>query len=387
MNCGACGAGSLEVVHRQTGVPVNSNLLFDTRQAALDFPTGAIDLAVCTACGFVCNAAHDPALEAYSADQEESQGCSPTFRAFSSALARRWVDGHDLRGRPVVEVGCGKGEFLAELVAAGAGRGIGIDPLARIDRLVPAVADQVQLRAEPLGPQHVGTACAAIVCRHTLEHIWRPAAFLEQVRALAEGAGADPVVLFEVPDAGRVLREGAFWDVYYEHCGYFTAGSLARLFRGAGFGVTGLELAYDDQYVHLVARLDGDQSFELEDDVAAVVEAARAYGHTLDAVVGRWQATIARSAPGRVALWGGGSKAVAFLSTLGPEAAGSVGCVVDINPHKQGKFLAGSGHAVVGPDDLAEHRPTTIVVMNPIYLDEITAAVRDRSLDAEVMGV
>ena len=46
-------------------------------------------------------------------------------------------------------------------------------------------------------------------------------------------------VFFELPDMERVLVEQAFWDIYYEHCSYFTLGSLARLFRRTGFDVTG----------------------------------------------------------------------------------------------------------------------------------------------------
>jgi len=41
------------------------------------------------------------------------------------------------------------------------------------------------------------------------------------------GPPADALVLFEIPDVRRVLEEGAFWDIYYEHCSYFTLGSLA----------------------------------------------------------------------------------------------------------------------------------------------------------------
>ena len=40
----------------------------------------------------------------------------------------------------------------------------------------------------------------------------------------AIGDRLDTVVLFELPDVERVLREVAFWDVYYEHCSYFTLG-------------------------------------------------------------------------------------------------------------------------------------------------------------------
>ena len=47
--------------------------------------------------------------------------------------------------------------------------------------------------------------------------------------------------------------------------------------------------------------------------------------------------------------------------------------MVDINPHKHGKYLAGSGHQIVGPDALVEIKPDVVVVMNPIYVEEIRA--------------
>ncbi len=91
------------------------------------------------------------------------------------------------------------------------------------------------------------------MCRHTLEHIRPVAEFLATIRR-AVGDRRDVVILFEVPDVIRVLEEAAFWDVYYEHCSYFSAGSLARLFRSQGFEVLDARLEYDDQYVIVEAR-------------------------------------------------------------------------------------------------------------------------------------
>ena len=59
-----------------------------------------------------------------------------------------------------------------------------------------------------------------------------------------------------------------------------------------------------------------------------------------------------------VALWGSGSKAVSYLTTLG--VTDEVQAVVDINPHKHGKFLAGTGHEIVAPEALRQLRPTAL---------------------------
>ncbi len=84
-------------------------------------------------------------------------------------------------------------------------------------------------------------------------------------------------------------------------------------------------------------------------------------------------------------MWGGGSKGVAFLTTLG-DAAG-IDVAVDINPHKDGKFLAGTGKQIVAPEYLIEHRPDVIVVMNAIYTAEISARLATMGITAELFAL
>src|SRR5258708_11439524 len=85
----------------------------------------------------------------------------------------------------------------------------------------------------------------------TLEHIAQPNRFLVSVRTVADRK--DSVIFFQVPDVGRILKEGAFWDVYYEHCSYFSAMSLEHLFAGAGFAVQRTWTGYDGQYLMILA--------------------------------------------------------------------------------------------------------------------------------------
>jgi hypothetical protein len=69
---------------------------------------------------------------------------------------------------------------------------------------------------------------------------------------------------------------------------------------------------------------------------------------------------------------------VAFLVVLG--LGEEVAAVVDVNPHKHGRWLAGTGHRILGPDDLVAVRPDVVLVMNPIYVDEIRRDLESRDL-------
>jgi hypothetical protein len=189
-----------------------------------------------------------------------------------------------------------------------------------------------------------------------------------------------------------VLREGAFWDIYYEHCSYFSPGSLARLFRRAGFRVLDLELDYDDQYIVLEARAaddaQADEPLPLEETARELAADVEAFRRTFAATAAKWRDVLAaaRADGRRVAIWGAGSKGVAFLTTLA--SGDEVAYAVDINPYKQGKYLAGTGHEVLGPDALGERPPELVIAMNAVYVNEIGERLSALGLGAaKVVGV
>jgi hypothetical protein len=55
--------------------------------------------------------------------------------------------------------------------------------------------------------------------------------------------------------------------------------------------------------------------------------------------------------------------------------------VVDMNPHKQGTFLPGSGLEVVSPQRLRGRPDSLVIVMNPLYLEEVRASLSSMEID------
>ncbi|MDB5295050.1 MAG: C-methyltransferase [Phycisphaerales bacterium] len=402
--CPACGSAGLDGFFAQDGVPLQSNLLLTTRAEALAMPAGDLRLGFCRACGFVANAAFDPASQELSAQYEASQGFSGTFNAFAKSLAQRWADRYELAGKTAVEIGCGKGEFLALLCAVGKCRGVGFDPTLDPARLPPTEGldvEWVPARFDAAAAARLAAAGRAMdfaCCRHTLEHVPDVAAFVQTLRA-AIGDRDHVRVGFEVPDTLRVLREGAFWDLYYEHCSYFTAGSLRGLFERCGFEVLAESAEFDGQYLILEAKPAGAgveapgtagvaKAGGPAPGLAEVAAAVARFPALCQAQIDRWRGMVegTLSAGRRVTLWGASSKAVGFLTALGL-GHDRVPVVVDINPHKLGSYLPTSGCEIVGPADLTDAPPDVVIVMNPIYTAEITRDLRGRGIGAEVVAL
>ena len=76
---------------------------------------------------------------------------------------------------------------------------------------------------------------------------------------------------------------------------------------------------------------------------------------------------------------------MAFLTSLDLDDA--ITFVVDINPHKHGRFMAGTGHAIVSPDVLEVFPPELVFVMNPVYVGEIASQVSDMGVMTELVPV
>lgn len=388
--CPVCDAHDTVDCVRIAGVPVYCNVLFEQRSEALAAPLGDMDLVCCRGCGHLFNAAFDPARVEYSSAYENSLHHSPRFQAYALAQAQRLVAEHGLRNGNVVEIACGQGDFLHLLCELGGNRGIGFDPSYTPGRS-DAVSATPGLRfvADYYSEAHAEVAADLICCRHALEHMARPVEFL---RGLRRTVGDRPTVLFfEVPNSLYTLGDLGVWDLIYEHCGYFWAGSLATAFERAGFQGTRLATEFGGQYLTIDAvpgvapGAGAGDSGGLTTDLQSVVQLASRFGDAYRARLEHWRAVLdrLRGQHRRAVLWGAGSKGVSFVNAL--LAGDVIDCLIDLNPHKHGRFVPGTGHEVRAPESLAARPPDAVIVMNPLYAGEIGAALRAMGIEAELL--
>jgi hypothetical protein len=58
-----------------------------------------------------------------------------------------------------------------------------------------------------------------------------------------------------------------------------------------------------------------------------------------------------------------------------------------LNPGKQGHYLPGTGHPIVGHQELAKYGVGTAILMNPNYREENLALLQESSLNVELIDL
>ncbi len=381
--CPACGSTDLSHFHSMHGIPALSCTIWDSVEEAKSCPQGDIDLSLCKTCGLLINTSFEPKLLHYDEDYVASLHHSPLFGRYAMELANDLIERYDLREKLVLEIGCGKGEFLKMMVELGNNRGAGFDrsyeppPGGETDERLTFVK-------EFYTEAHLDLKPDLVIARQLLEHVEQPFEFVSSLRRTL-GDRRDAVVVFEVPNALDMLQRADLWDVIYEHPIYFTPQALERLMRSAGFEVREVRAAYEGLFLIVEASPGDLPSSELP-----------AVGHTLEADVAgfakayaerqaRWKRELEniRNDGKRAVLWGAGARGDTFLNAIGIDQ--EIPMVVDLNPRKWGKHMAGTGQLIHSPEDLEANPPDVVVIANEIYLEEIKGSLREMGIDAEVL--
>jgi hypothetical protein len=336
---------TLRELYRKDKLPIFQNRMYDSHDAGRDCPKGDMRLVEDMETGLVHNAAFNAALLDYDSAYQNEQGHSPMFKAHMETVADLVESRMGRKG--LVEVGCGKGTFLELLLARGIDV-VGYDP---------TYEGSNPLVRQEYFTEELAISGEGLILRHVLEHIEDPVGFLQR---LATTNGHRGLIYIEVPCLDWICQNRAWFDIFYEHVNYFRLTDFQRIFDRVLYAGR----AFGGQYLTVVA------------DLASLRRPQR---DPSDAVAFPFDMTTRLGAEagadkGRVVVWGGASKGVIF-ALLRERAGHPVDRVIDINPAKQGRYLAGTGLRVMSPaEGLADlPRGSRIYVMNPNYLEEVRA--------------
>jgi Methyltransferase domain/C-methyltransferase C-terminal domain len=352
---------NLAGIFKQHNVPVFQNKVYPSVEMAVKAEKGEVELVQSLISGFVFNNAFTPHIMNYDVHYQNEQSNSAVFKNHLSDVLEL-LKSFGIKNKKVVEVGCGKGVFFDMMLKENIDCW-GFDPTYE--------GDNTRIIKEYFDETHKGIDTDVIIMRHTLEHIPNPFSFLHTIARANDYKG---FLFVEVPTFDWIVNKKAFWDIFYEHCNYFTEQSLSCMFDDA---VTGS--FFGGQYIYLWADL-GKIRNTIPGDFKPVIFNTSDFSQKLQ------EYNDMLSGSRSFAIWGAGAKGSTFLNLLDPQRA-AVKYVIDINPAKQDKFIAGTGHPVYSPEILLKAPVENIIIMNENYTGEIKKQLTEYNISANTLSL
>lgn len=382
--CPVCDGSIFVPFLKRSQVPAHQNLIVSRQDAARSVTLGDLDLLMCETCGFVFNRAFDLALLSYGKNYDNTQSCSAYFDTYMDGLVKDLVERQGVRNSIIIEVGCGKGQFLKKLVSFpdANNQGYGFDP----SYIGPEtdLNGRLVFRRCYYNDTCVNVAADVVICRHVIEHVPEPMVLLRSIRA-ALAHSPEARVFFETPCVEWILRNRVVWDFFYEHCSLFSAHSLGTACQRAGFNVERIDRIFGGQYLWLEARVN-DVMLSTEHVHPETIALAREYGRDEEILQKKLLTKLlGLKLLGKVALWGAGAKGATFANLIDPDCR-LIDCLVDLNPNKQGCYVPGTGHPIVSPMDLSQRSIKTAVLMNPNYREENLRLLAEAGIELDLIN-
>jgi len=372
-DCPICGGNRSRLFLQRQGVPVHQNLPLGSREEARAVLRGDLDMMVCADCGFVFNRAFDPSLMRYGPDYDNVQSHSRCFDEYLDQIVYDMVERRGVRDAVIVEVGCGKGEFLRKLVAhpCANNRGHGFDP--SYQGPLTDLDGRLRFHRRFYDRECADVGADVVLCRHVIEHCQEPMDLLRSIR-VALGSSDNARLFLETPSVEWIFENRVIWDFFYEHCSLFSMFTLRNAFERAGFAVERAERVFGGQYLWIEARV-APVANAVAPHCRDLLELAMRFAEMEAGSIAAWRQLLWRmSLTGPVVLWGAGAKGTTLANLIDKDCS-LIDCLVDVNPGKQGRFVPGTGHPIIAPADLPLRKVRHAVLMNPNYKAEVMETI------------
>ena len=399
MTCIACGH-ALSPLMTLDDMPASAQNIPAASELAEDHPL-SLTLCQCTSCGLV---QFDTEPVDYYRDVIRAGGGTRTMTRLRHEEYARLLTAmqeHHIHGRRIVEVGCGRGEFLRMWQnlaedpegAAALARDQECDPLSGQPNAAPlhlvglehksSLVEEANAVADKKYRVYEGFATGdvrypegpfdAFVQFNFLEHQPDPC---DMLRNIGRNLKPQALGLITVPSFEYILRYNGYYELLRDHIANYTEFTLQKLLQDCGFELLSMDLVNRDTIEAIVRKADPDELSELHYSGRLIdVSALRDSYDRLSASVNAHIDHLSESHR-TMAIWGASHQGFTLAATT--KLGGRVEYIIDSAPFKQGRFSPASHIPIVAPDYAVAHPVDEILIVAPGYTDEIAGIIRER---------
>jgi len=316
-----------------------------------------LDVFVCPGCGL----AQLTVLPVpYYREVIRAAAFSEEMRAFREKQFGSFVKKYRLKGKKVLELGCGRGEYLSIMKRQGV-KAFGLEysrPAVEYCRSFGLRVERGYLSTGSKSIKH--SPFDAFYIMNFLEHFPDPKSSLESMRDNLRDGG---IGLIEVPNFDMIVKKQLFSEFIKDHLLYFTKDTLDIALKLSGFEVLESKVIWHDYIISAVVRKREQPALE------------SFYG-SLQNIRKELSAFLGKYKKGTIAVWGASHQALAVMALA--ELKGKICYVVDSAPFKQGKYTTATHIPIVSPDLLDLRPVNAIIIMAASYSDEVARIIKKK---------
>ena len=374
--CPACNHNIAVMFFKPSKQPLATIAWPKTMKEAVAMQKLPLEFVRCVECGHVYNQAFDYANVPYSDKPNLMYNQGAVWSEFINKTQANLVKFVHNKQPTIVEIGHGDGSFLTNFATHYlGGKFIGFDPHGALHK-----DKQLTLKAELFDPStHIASlAPDLIICRHVLEHLLNPLAFLQEI-ALFCTANKKPIkAYFEVPCVDMMIKSSRTADLYYEHYSQFTTSSFSRMLERAGAKIKEIGHGYNGEVIYGFVEFGTVNKHQIKNaEVADKYCENTNIGH----VAIREQLNEFVTSKQKVAVWGGTGKSASFINHYNL-ARQNFPLVVDSDPAKIGTYVPGTGQEIKFHDVLKNKKLDIIIIPPQWRAKDIVKQMRTSNIAA-----
>ena len=316
-----------------------------------------LDICQCVGCDLI-QLSNKPVP--YYREVIRAAGLSEEMKEFRIKQFSNFIKKYSLKGKKILEAGCGKGEYLSLMTLFDID-GYGTEYSTESVKYCKGSGLNVSKMFIEDGTEKInGGKFDAFFILNFFEHLPDPNVVLKGINNNLNDGG---IGLIEVPNFDMMLRNNMFSEFINDHLFYFTKETLESTLALNGFDVIECSEVWYDYIISAVVkkrdRLDISRFTDYQEKVKREIhEYIDMFGNN------------------KVAIWGAGHQALAIMSMT--ELGDRIKYVVDDAPFKQNKFTPATHIPIVSADMLDTDPVDAIIVMAASYSNEVINKVKKK---------
>jgi len=357
MKCRVCKSNCFDSpLLRYTNMPSSAQKFPDLKSLKNDNGSD-LNLFQCSSCGLV-QLSEKPV--SYYKEVIRASSFSSEMKRFRSEQFVSWVDKYNLKGKSILEVGCGRGEYLSIFKQTEVSLAHGIEYSK--ESVSSCINSEISVTKGFFGDENFvlpKQKYDGFICLNFMEHWPNPNKVLAHLK---KNLSEDAIGIIEVPNFDMILKQGLYSEFISDHLFYFTKDTLTFMLNYNGFEVIECSVIWHDYILSAVVRKRKRIDLSLLKSRKLNVETE------LNSFIDKFEKK-------EVAIWGAGHQSLAVMSLAKLE--NKIRYVVDSAPFKQGKYTPATHFPIVAPIELVNNPVKAVIIIAASYSNEVAYIMKN----------